>query len=546
MLLLRTYVLGDKMINFEFLSDQKENFPDSFLSAVNYEDMNLNVSIPVFSIHGNHDDMSNGLSSMDTLSSAGLLNYFGKWKDLSEIDITPIILKKNKTQIGLYGLSHIHDARLARLFRDKKVNVHKPDIPDEKIFNLMVLHQNRVDRGRLSYIPEDKLPGFLDLVVWGHEHDCRIEPEPNGKTKTYITQPGSSVATSLSEGESIEKKIGILDVCEKEFKMNAVRLKTVRPFIFRTVNIEEYAEKLRLGEGDTRKKVEAFYTENIEEMIEESKKRLSGHPKQPKSPLIRLRITYTNESFVINTARFGQRFEKVIANPESVLTFKKNFKKKSANAYSTNEEALKSAFEKKEQTDRVENVVEAYFKDLQNDKDKLQLFDLSSLTEVCRLLVDKDDETGASNIVSKHFENAVKFMEDKMCQEEDIPEAIAEFQATKSKETLNQAIVENSRAFGARDSKRRASDDNEDDEDEQVPTVKGRGRGRAAAGVAKTTRGKGKAAEASVNASVSSAFGLDVQRNRSVLKPQTQATSKPQRGVKSKLDDMYLVISDSD
>jgi len=45
----------------------------------------------------------------------------------------------------------------------------------------------------------------VNLVVWGHEHDCRIEPEPVTGKGYYITQPGSSVATSLADGESIPK-----------------------------------------------------------------------------------------------------------------------------------------------------------------------------------------------------------------------------------------------------------------------------------------------------------------------------------------------------
>ncbi len=45
----------------------------------------------------------------------------------------------------------------------------------------------------------------VDLVVWGHEHDCRIIPEPVAGKPYLITQPGSSVATSLAEGEAMEK-----------------------------------------------------------------------------------------------------------------------------------------------------------------------------------------------------------------------------------------------------------------------------------------------------------------------------------------------------
>lgn len=45
----------------------------------------------------------------------------------------------------------------------------------------------------------------IDLVIWGHEHDCRIVPEPVGEKNYYISQPGSSVATSLADGEALPK-----------------------------------------------------------------------------------------------------------------------------------------------------------------------------------------------------------------------------------------------------------------------------------------------------------------------------------------------------
>jgi DNA repair exonuclease SbcCD nuclease subunit len=47
---------------------------------VNYQDPNLNVGLPIFTIHGNHDDPSGAenLSAVDILSSCGLVNYFGK------------------------------------------------------------------------------------------------------------------------------------------------------------------------------------------------------------------------------------------------------------------------------------------------------------------------------------------------------------------------------------------------------------------------------------------------------------------------------------
>jgi len=49
------------------------------------------------------------------------------------------------------------------------------------------------------------LEDFLHLVLWGHEHECLIDPELNPQQEFYITQPGSSIATALSDGESKKK-----------------------------------------------------------------------------------------------------------------------------------------------------------------------------------------------------------------------------------------------------------------------------------------------------------------------------------------------------
>jgi DNA repair exonuclease SbcCD nuclease subunit len=47
---------------------------------VNIEDPNLNVGLPIFTIHGNHDDPTgaDSISAVDILSTAGLVNYIGK------------------------------------------------------------------------------------------------------------------------------------------------------------------------------------------------------------------------------------------------------------------------------------------------------------------------------------------------------------------------------------------------------------------------------------------------------------------------------------
>ena len=85
--LLREYTFGDKEVGFDIVSDLSVNFEaHGRFPWPNYHDPNLNVAIPVFTIHGNHDDPTGcgaanagmTLSVLNTLADAGVVNYFGK------------------------------------------------------------------------------------------------------------------------------------------------------------------------------------------------------------------------------------------------------------------------------------------------------------------------------------------------------------------------------------------------------------------------------------------------------------------------------------
>uniref|UniRef100_A0A8D8JMC4 Double-strand break repair protein MRE11 n=1 Tax=Culex pipiens TaxID=7175 RepID=A0A8D8JMC4_CULPI len=391
--LLKTYMLGDKPIKLEFLSDQNENFLES---TVNYEDPNMNIAIPVFSIHGNHDDPSGfgRISSLDLLSTNGYVNYFGKWTDLTKINISPILLKKGETKLALYGLSYISDARLARLFNEAKVFLEKPE--DAGWFNIMVLHQNRADRGPKNYLPEKSLPGFLDLVIWGHEHDCRIIPEENPAKKFYVSQPGSTVATSLAEGESIDKCCGILSIHKSLFRLDPIKLQTVRPFVFETVNLVEFADELQLDEGDVQQKVQNFAAEKVEEMIERAKGKLTGNQKQPNLPLIRLRIEVTEVEQQFNAIRFGQGYSGRVANPQDMVTFKRKITRVKDELKPLDKDALNEAYQNQREATakRAEEVVHRYFKEADPDK-QLEVLSAKSMTELTRRMVDYEDDDAA-------------------------------------------------------------------------------------------------------------------------------------------------------
>lgn len=305
--LLRHYCLGDALntseedgencCRLQMVSDATECLSHRRFGTANWEDGNFNVRLPVFAIHGNHDDPSgsvsavkgkgntaNGddlhgditdhLAALDLLATAGLVNYFGRVREVDDIGLHPILLKKGTCGVALWGLGAVRDERLHRTFQSNHVRFLRPSPEDTQAaevagwFNVLALHQNRVARSPTAFIPPSFLPSFLDLIVWGHEHDCAVEPElcSNAPTITdkndhsamanrgsfYITQPGSSVATSMAEGECRRAKcIAVVDIqvldegngergggLNSSFRLYPIVLKTVRPMLVREMTLK--------------------------------------------------------------------------------------------------------------------------------------------------------------------------------------------------------------------------------------------------------------------------------------------------------------------
>ena len=60
-----------------------------------------------------------------------------------------------------------------------------------------------------------------------------------GEGQTTIYQPGSTVATSLCEGEAKRKAVGILEIYKETIRFTVRHLKTVRPFEMREVQLAD-------------------------------------------------------------------------------------------------------------------------------------------------------------------------------------------------------------------------------------------------------------------------------------------------------------------
>ena len=235
--IIRKHCFGDRDISVYRLTPS-----DSEEKLLNYEDPNFNISLPIFTIHGNHDDPtgSGSLSVIDILSINGMVNYFGKSSQVDKVEVEPIVLRKGGNTIAMYGLGAMRNERLYRTFSQNDVSFLRTE-EEEEAFNLFIIHQNRVKHGEKSFIKPEFIPPFMHLVFWGHEHDNQILPTPVsvGDGTVLITQPGSTVATSLCDGEAGEKNVGILYVKGKECMIEPKVLKSVRPFLCEEISLDD-------------------------------------------------------------------------------------------------------------------------------------------------------------------------------------------------------------------------------------------------------------------------------------------------------------------
>ncbi|KAK5059853.1 hypothetical protein LTR84_009736 [Exophiala bonariae] len=347
---LRLNCLGDKPCELEMLSDESEHFDPTF-DHVNYEDENINVGIPVFSIHGNHDDPTGHghFAALDLLSVSGLLNYYGKTPQSDNISVKPVLIQKGRTKLALYGLSNVRDERLYRTFREGHVVFHRPSTQMKEWYNLICVHQNHHAHTETSHLPENFLPEFLDLVIWGHEHECIITPQLNTEMNFQVMQPGSSVATSLIPGEAVPKHVAIVTITGREMHSEPIRLKTVRPFVYKDIVLSSDKVAVKLAEKDNhRTKLTQHLIQMVEDMIEEAKAdwyeaqegRLEEGDEPPECPLplIRLRVETSSAEGsgkfdVENPQRFSNRFVDRVANTNDVIQF--HVRKKNATATRT-------------------------------------------------------------------------------------------------------------------------------------------------------------------------------------------------------------------
>nr|CAB3480182.1 unnamed protein product [Digitaria exilis] len=402
--ILRHYCMNDRPVQFQVISDQAASLQNRF-GQVNYEDPNYNIGLPVFAIHGNQDGPTgvDNLSSNDILSAGNLLNYFGKTNlgctGVGKVTIYPEFIKKGQTYVALYGLGNIRDERLNRMLHEPHaVNWMLPEIQDDTPshdwFNILVLHQNRTKASRPSNnISELLLPRFLDLVIWGHEHECFIDPQEVPRKGFHVIQPGSSIATSLISAETKPKHVLLLEIKGTHYKPTKIPLQSVRPFEYVEVVLKDQVDVNPSDEATIHAHLHKILVQ-VSNLIEKVSETVASGSK-PKLPLVRIKVDYSGFS-TINSKKFGQKYVGKVANPQDILLFTKSGKGRKITQESANTSVEVDTNELNQQT------VEA----LISENLQMEILSAHDLNSALHAFVNEDNKTAFHSCLQQSIDEA--------------------------------------------------------------------------------------------------------------------------------------------
>lgn len=413
------------------------------------------------------------------------------------MEISPILLKKGDTQVALYGMGSLRDERLNRMWQSKKVRFQRPGEGDW--FNIFALHQNRdLGRGRKNCVHETMIPEWMDLVVWGHEHECLIEPSESVVGTFRISQPGSSVATSLTAGESIRKHVGFLDIRNNQFRLTPCPLTQVRSFLMGEVSLN--GQGFEPDDPKIDEKVTSFLEGEIKLLMHNAKEKrkellidskeqgndpdeqedLVYQLRQPDQHLVRLKVEHSGFT-VLNNQRFGARFVGQVANPSDLLLFHRRKETGDRSGVKRKKKLDKPIVPEEQDVMKIEDLIKD---NLEISDKKLEVLDEAKLTIALEEFVDKEIKQAMSEATNKMLTKQQKKLLSREADEKDDDEEGHEEEDEEGEDEEEEETPKPKR--GRTSSKRKPAYD-EDEEEESPPPRKGRKKAAAKAPPRKRT-----------------------------------------------------------
>ena len=220
-------------------------------------------------------------------------------------------------------------------------------------------------------------------------------------------------------GEAVPKHVAVLSISGRDFKVDTIRLKTVRPFIMREIVLAEEKEAMRLvKKANNRTELTRFLQGIVDEMITEANQEWEDtqgeegrdEDEKPPLPLIRLRVEYTapgSGNFDCeNPQRFSNRFVGKVANTNDVVQFHRKrggAVKRTQNGADLPEEAMLAsmAFD----SVKVEKLVREFLA-----AQSLTILPQNSFGDAVGQFVDKDDKHAMEVFVKENLEKQVELL----------------------------------------------------------------------------------------------------------------------------------------
>ena len=215
-------------------------------------------------------------------------------------------------------------------------------------------------------------------------------------------------------GEAVPKHVAVLSVTGRDYNVESVRLKTVRPFVMKEIVLAEQKEAVRLAKkANNRTELTRFLEGIVHNMIkqanaewQEAQGEEVDEDQIPPLPLIRLRVEFTapegGNFDCENPQRFSNRFVDKVANVNDVVQFhrKKAAVRKARDGTELPEESMLASLV----TDnaRVEKIIREFL-----TAQSLTILPQNAFSDAVGQFVDKDDKSAMETFVKTSLKRQV-------------------------------------------------------------------------------------------------------------------------------------------
>lgn len=234
-------------------------------------------------------------------------------------------------------------------------------------------------------------------------------------------------------GEAVTKHVAIVSITGKEFKVEPIRLKTVRPFVMKEVILSEEKEPKKIAKKENRTLLTQYLINIVEGLIQQAKDEWleaqeegdSDEEREVPLPLIRLRVEYSapdgGNFDCENPQRFSNRFVGKVANVNDVVQFyrkKAGSGRKAPDGVDMPEESILAQLSI--DSVKVEKLVREFL-----TAQSLTILPQNSFGDAVSQFVDKDDKHAMEMFVNESLLDQIKhLMEIDHADEDEIQNAM--------------------------------------------------------------------------------------------------------------------------